>query len=41
MKKRIGIVFSGQMRTNGLNPNYNYYNNDNRVLDSVFKPLKN
>ena len=32
MKKRVGILFSGQIRSNSLNPNYN---NDNIILDSI------
>jgi hypothetical protein len=32
MKKRIAILYSGQTRSNGLNPNYNH---DNLVLDSI------
>jgi hypothetical protein len=31
-KKRVAILFSGQMRVNGLNPDYT---NDNIVLDSI------
>ena len=32
MKKRVGILFSGQIRANSLNPNYN---NDDIILNSI------
>lgn len=34
MKKRVGIIYSGQTRSNSLNPNYN---NDNIILDATSK----
>ena len=38
MKKRVGIIYSGQTRSNALNPNYTY---DNIILESTFKYLLN
>ena len=38
MKKRVGIIYFGQMRANSLNPNYAC---DNKILDSTFKYLLN
>ena len=38
MKKKLGILFSGQMRPNSLNPNYC---NDNIILESISKYLLN
>ncbi len=38
MKKRVAIVISGQMRSNGLNPNFTH---DNLILESVEKYFLN
>ncbi len=38
MKKRVGIIYSGQMRANSLNP---YYTNDNIILEATQKYLLN
>ncbi len=38
MKKRVGIVISGEMRSNGLNPNFTH---DNLILESVEKYFLN
>ena len=38
MKKRVGIIFSGQMRANSLNTNFTH---DNIILESINKYLLN
>ena len=38
MKKRVGIIYSGQMRTNSLNPDYT---NDNIILEATQKYFLN
>lgn len=38
MKKRVGIIFSGQMRSNSLNPNFTH---DNIILESINKYFLN
>jgi hypothetical protein len=38
MKKKVAIIFSGQMRTNSLNPNFTH---DDIILDSIKKNFLN
>lgn len=38
MKKKVGILFTGQIRSNSLNPNYTY---DNYILESICKYFLN